>query len=143
VTRFTVPWSEAEARTSFAFAAAGAALIVWAWWGSSGRASADGTEWFACGIAGLGVLCFGALTWVMAGRRAVGDRREALEERVVSCFGARPMPADEARALHVILQGSTRYHRRECLLVAGKRTTTCSEADEGSASLLACEMCRP
>lgn len=140
--RASVPWSLAEARTSFLGAVAGAAIIAWSWWESSGTGHlSQQTAWGNAGVLGIVLIGGSAFIWVTSGRRAVKARRDSCAERLEELLPGQVSVKDLSSGTgYVILAGSHRYHRGDCLLVAGKNHQA---APTGSADLTACEMCLP
>lgn len=135
-----MPWSLSEARTSFLTGIAGVALLVWGWWGSSGSGQLSRqTDWADSGVVGVVLIVIAAVIWVSSGRRAVKARKDLCAEGLEQLF---PNAARGAGIgdVFVFLPGSNRYHRGDCLLVAGKHGRS---APIGSGELSPCEMCRP
>src|SRR2546421_3395914 len=79
VTVGPVPWRLANLLVLWAALAAGATLLVLAWWGASATADQSSqVAWINVGVCGVIVSGAGITTWVLSGRRAVGARRMLL-----------------------------------------------------------------
>lgn len=140
--RTSLPWSFSEARTAFATGTVGIATIIWAWWESSGTAHlTEETAWGNVGVMGVLLVFVAALVWVVSGRRAVRTRRDfcvaLLEQKLPD---AQPVEREEPDG-YLVVPGTSRYHRSNCLLVAGK--IAFARTGLPPAELAACEMCRP
>jgi hypothetical protein len=141
VTAGPVPWRLANLIVLWITLAAGATLLLLAWWGAS--ATADGPSqvaWINVGVCGLIVSGAGVTSWVLSGRRAVGARRVLLVPDAALRTDA--VRADDRRPL-VTARHLTRYHRAGCPMVAGKRTRAATAARHRAAGLEPCGVCRP
>lgn len=146
--RAQVPWALSDARTTFFTTAGGIAALVMAWWGASGTGKLDRqVTWMVVGVVAVVVIGVGNFFWLLAGRRAVGVRRnvllEALDAALPQSTSAASIPgvvvAGRA-ASHVTIAGSPRYHVPSCLLVRGKATNSVDGAARHD--LTPCEMCQ-
>ena len=136
-----VPWRLANLVGLWVTLAAGATLLVLAWWGASATADQSSqVAWINIGVCGLIVSGVGITTWVLSGRRAVGARRMLLFPDAQPVTDA--IPTDESGPL-VTAAHLTRYHRSGCPMVAGKRTRAASAARHRAAGLEPCGVCRP
>jgi len=136
-----VPWRLANLLVLWVTLAAGATLLVLAWWGASATADQSSqVAWINLGVCGLIVAGVGITAWVLSGRRAVGARRMLLFPDPSP--GTDASPADESEPL-VTAAHLTRYHRSGCPMVAGKRTRAASAARHRAAGLEPCGVCRP
>ena len=136
-----VPWRLANLVVLWVTLAAGATLLVLAWWGASATADQSSqVAWINLGVCGVIAAGVGITSWVLSGRRAVGARRLLLFPDTPSLTDA--SPADESGPL-VTAPHLTRYHRTGCPMVAGKRTRAASVARHRSAGLEPCGVCRP
>jgi hypothetical protein len=97
-------------------------------------------------IAGCGAVIVGAMSWIGTGRTAVRTRSSDVFGRVLSSIPSaervetveEPTMADATDAL-VVVAGTRRYHRADCLLVRGKPV----ERGAVEAGRVPCEMCTP
>jgi hypothetical protein len=101
--------------------------------------------WINLGVVGLLVAGAGNTFWLLAGRRAVGERRAML----LADGGPRPGElgadgeAEAATTRLVALRGATRFHRPDCPLVSGKTVTTAARARHEQAGRRPCGVCGP
>lgn len=140
------PWGRREALVTAVPAVAGLVLIVWGWYGASGTVDLDSqTRWLAVGICGLIVGGFGMVAWLLLGLRAVTALKHEvlaeLESRLPAPEAASPAAAPAA-ALGTV-PGMRRYHRPDCLMIAGKNASWAPEAEHVRAGLQPCGVCRP
>ena len=136
-----VPWRPANLLVLWVTLAAGATLLVLAWWGASATADQSSqVAWINVAVGGLIVSGVGITSWVLSGRRAIGARRRLLLADGSPSPDASPL--DRAEPL-VTAAHLTRYHRSGCPMVAGKRTRTASAAGHRAAGLEPCGVCRP
>lgn len=142
-----VPWSFSEARASFIAWIAGAALLLVCWWESSGtgRVSKQ-TTWANVAVASIGVIALASIMWVASGRRAVRARRDRLNDLLESLTPSALVPQRDGLSVedHLFtVDGTSRYHRSDCLLVAKKEAHVAPKEVIGSGDWQPCEMCRP
>jgi hypothetical protein len=136
------PWTLSDARTSFFAAAVGGGLLTLAWWQASGTGDLDHqATWSGLGVVATVVLVVGGFSWVSSGRRAVRERRRALFDQLLATELPPDTTAELDAASFVAVAGSKRYHRTDCLLVAGKPVRRLTAARHGSRR--PCEMCQP
>jgi len=132
--RRPVPWRLGDLLLLYACTVVGLLLIAVAWFGASSSVVVDSqVRWTNIGIGGLILLGAGNLSWILAGRRAVGELRRHLtpliplpERRVAPDTEAIP-PQGAADGALVSARGMTRYHRPDCVFVAGKSVQKASE----------------
>lgn len=118
--------------------ALGAALLVVAWWGSSGEVRfADQLGWVSLGITGLLVALVADVAVVVAERRRIAGRRGTL--RGAPATRRDPVGPTTPAVVLAAAAGARRYHRDDCSLVVGKPVV---ELRPGT-DLLPCGMCRP
>jgi hypothetical protein len=109
-------------------------------------------------VAGLLVAGVGNATWLLKGRRALGERRRSLLPDLPPREAASTEVADEAApsrttdetpavtepGLLVAGEGMQRYHRADCALAAGRTEwTAASRVEHESAGRRPCGVCRP
>lgn len=143
-----VPWSFSEARTTFVAVIAGGALLVCAWWESSGTAKLrQQTTWANVGVLALVLIAVGGVFWVSAGRRAVKARTRELTERLLEATpparSSASLPSPAGGPGYFTVSGSTRYHRGDCLLVRTKEVVRFDLTSADGAEVRPCEMCNP
>jgi hypothetical protein len=102
-------------------------------------------------VAGLLVAGVGNATWLLKGRRALGERRRALLPDFTAPVTRRriseaPAEADAPAHLEVYMAGDgmERYHRAGCPLAAGRvGWTTMTREQHEDAGRVPCGVCRP
>lgn len=139
----TLPWSLSDVRTTGLTIAVGIVLLGWSWFQASGTANLS-TEvgWLAVAVFATVFAAAGSCSWVWSGRRAVRVRRSALiTELSTDVLGPVPEVAvdTDPTSIPVVVPGTNRYHRDDCLLVRGKRVERLAVASGHRP----CEMCRP
>ena len=122
----------------------GFAVLIGGYYGTSGTRDLDEqVRWLNVAAAGLLVSGFGVVTFLAAGRRAVGRRRLTL-------FGDAPEPDGGSGAADVLDAGSlvaaptmTRYHRAGCSFVESKDVAPASRTAHERAGRRPCGICLP
>jgi hypothetical protein len=126
--------------------AVGLVAVLTSWYGVSGTAvPARSIRWLVVGIAG--VITIGTVNglWLLAGRRAVGERTALVTRGVeqllpeLSAVGPQPVQTQELGEF-VAVTGGSRYHTPDCQLVAGK---TVLHGEQARADRLPCGVCAP
>ena len=146
-----MPWTVEDLMRTYLGNAIGVVAVLTSWYGVSGTAvPARSVRWLVVGIAG--VIALGTVNglWLLAGRRAVGERSALVNvgiEELLLELGPAPAPAvapvatEVPRELTLVtVAGGTRYHRSDCQLVIGKRVLVGSE---GVAARIPCGVCAP
>ena len=146
------PWTLADARSVLSTTAVGVLICAWAWWEASGSADLDEqTGWVVVGLLGVIVVLKGMFSWLRAGRHQVRLRRlqiiRASEDAILTVVPdrVRTVDADAGDATAgglVLVRGSSRYHRADCLLVTGKNARRPARPSQ-LRGRRPCEMCRP
>ena len=143
----TIPWSRTDARTACLAIAVGVGLLAWGWWEASGTGKLDDqTTALVFAVLAAAAVLAGARTWLAAGRRAVSTRTGEVADLLERCglLGAADAAADDTTELTFVgLPGSSRYHRRGCLLVRGKSVQLLAGGEGAPARRTPCEMCQP
>ena len=124
----------------------GMLLILVAWWGSSGSVRLPNqVAWLNVGVLGVVTAGAGNVTWLLAGRRAIAERRGAMQARIAALAPAVAAPDVAAAADERLVSraGMTRYHRKECPLVAGKTVAGATLARHHKAGRHPCGVCEP
>jgi len=123
-------------------AVTGIALII-SWYSVSGKSVFnDQKPGMDIAIAVLIISCAVDALFILAGRRAVGMRREHLMHSI-------PVPRKRATALApevaglVAGDGLTRFHRTSCQFIEGRDWPTASLAEHQAAGRTACGVCAP
>lgn len=141
-----VPWTFADARTMVLTTAGGIGILFGAWWGAGGVDIPNSqTPWLAVGIAAIVLMATGNLFWLLSGRRAVQLRKQELLARldvVLDAFDGAAPASPRAADARVVVPGSPRYHRPDCLLAKGKAVRPVP-AKGRRKKLEPCEMCNP
>jgi hypothetical protein len=125
-------------------AVTGIALII-AWYSVSGKSVFDDQKaGIDIAIAVLIISCALDALFILAGRRAVGARREQLLSSV-PIVPRRRGAASSAPDLAGLVagEGLTRYHRTSCQLAEGRDWPMASLAEHQAASRTACGVCAP
>ena len=138
------PWHRRDMAVLLAGSTIGVALLAAAWTEvSAQRAPGRQMVWLTVAV---GAVVVGGATnglWILAGRRALGVRRERLLAEVHAHTGLRkPLRASRRDGL-VAAAGMRHYHRPACQLVVGKHLATAGRAEHASAGLQPCGMCEP
>jgi hypothetical protein len=148
--RASLPWPVAELVRLYALNAVAIVALIGAWWGASGtvRNSAQVLA-IAVGVGAVIVSGSANAIWLLVGRRAVAARRVAVRsglEDVVTALNTREPVVAETTSLkpaYVTLESATRYHRRTCDLVIGKRTIPWSPQQPDTGWRTPCGVCQP
>ena len=145
-----LPWSISDARSALLPIVFGFVFLGWAWWDASGTGKlADQTRSVVFAVLGGGAVVAGSVAWLAAGRRAVRMRRLA----VVNLLEESGLLAPVSEAVEseaetegdglVVVKGTSRYHRPDCLLVRGKSMQTTSRGASATGKREPCPMCLP
>jgi hypothetical protein len=137
----------------------GLALIVTAWWTTSGaRSIPHQLAWLNIGVVGLILAGVSNLAWLGEGRRVLRRERSSVLAPAVpiaptgSSATLVPMKTIATRVgssspgsaeQMVSAPGTLRYHRPGCVLVRGKAVTVHTGAGGSQGPTRACEVCRP
>ncbi len=150
-----LPWTVEQFLRLLAVDALAFVALLIAWFGTSGTAlPARGAGYVVVGIGGLIVLGLTNAMWLLAGRRAIGERRaevltgiEALLPNQLLVAPSTPeikleAPVAGVHDLFVAVPGATRFHLPNCQLALGKQVE-CATAEEHTASgRLPCGVCQ-
>jgi hypothetical protein len=123
----------------------GIALIM-AWYSVSGKSVFDDQKTgINIAIAVLIISCALDAMFILAGRRAVGARREHLLSSVPVIPRRRGAATSSAPDLAGLVAGDglTRYHRNSCQLAEGRDWPVASLAEHQAAGRTACGVCAP
>ena len=128
-------------------------LLCVSWAGARSDADpANAGLWILLGILGGLVAGAGSTFWLVSGTRSVRARQQVLVARIAAAAPqleqALGVQVDQPQAITgtTVLQGvvrvdqGTRYHRADCLMVAGK---TLLPMDHVDPALAPCGVCRP
>jgi hypothetical protein len=141
--RAAVPWTFSDARWLFTGTLVSAGMLVAAWWGASGTGRVGRqTGWVVVAVIGVVVSAVSNAWWLLSARQAVHQRAREFVARAESLPPVHPPTSEESALMWV--PGTVRYHRPECLLVAGKtEAVAASSADHEAAGRRRCEVCKP
>jgi hypothetical protein len=139
----TGPWSRRDLAVIATTTILGGGLLVVSWAGASGEVTLDDQlGWLALGVLGLFLVTLANARCILAGRRAVGRLRAPRSTRPSPA--ARPAPGLEPRLVRIVAPApTTRFHRADCPLVAGKGTSPGPRSGFEEDGLVACGVCRP
>lgn len=137
-------WRRSNRLVAGVLLVAGFAIVMAGYFGTSGTRDLDHqVVWLNVGAAGLLVAGFGVVSFLAAGRRAVGRRRLTL-------FGDAPAQPSAAAVVDLASAESlvaaptmTRYHRAGCSFTDGKGTVPASRAAHEQAGRRPCGVCLP
>lgn len=136
-----LPWRVTDLVVLWVGVVAGATLLLLAWWGASATANETRqVAWIDLGACGVIVAGAALVSWVLAGRRAIGARRVRLLPDVAPSAEASDAQPEERL---VSAPRHTRYHRADCPMVAGKATRAATAARHRTAGRQPCGVCRP
>jgi hypothetical protein len=142
--RGPVPWKVGDLLVVYATTAIGIVLVLAAWFQASGEVHLnDQVGWATVGSAGVIVLGAGNLAWLLAGRRSVGALRRAV---LAAAPVAGAEPAEAVLAMPdalVAARTMTRFHRPDCILVAGKSVQAHSLDTHRRRGRRPCDVCAP
>jgi hypothetical protein len=144
------PWQLSDVVTLIGSLTVGAVGLLVSWIGVSTRINWSGQiVWVAVGIGAVIVAGLGVMGFLLVAFRGVRMRRGEQDARLDGLL-ARHLPAEAlagessvpATTL-VSMPAMTRYHRPECLLVAGKPVHAAAAAAHARAGRVPCGVCRP
>ena len=137
------PWSTEDATRLLVTNTLALTLILAAAYQSGASSSTrTGLAWLSLGVAGVVVSGVGNGLWLLRGLRSIGS----------AAMSTIPWPALKQTALRagggpdlVVVKGSgvTRYHRRSCPLVTGKRVIEVTRELHPGGGLSPCGVCEP
>jgi hypothetical protein len=144
VTYGAEPWGRREFVGFAALTALGGAFLGAGYLGTSAELQlGEQVPFLDLGVAGVVVAGVGGVAWLTTGLRAVRSRKAAVLAQVRSRFDGASAVDDAAPGAEVLVAGArmTRYHRPDCLLVAGKPVSPGSPADQRRAGRRPCGVC--
>lgn len=151
-----MPWTVEDLMRTYLGNAIGLVAVLTSWYGVSGTAvPARSVRWLVVGIAG--VIALGTVNglWLLAGRRAVGERSALVHagiEELLPALSRTPAMSPAVAPVTsvatdmapegalVTVAGGTRYHRSDCQLVVGKDLVRGAEV---LAARTPCGVCAP
>jgi hypothetical protein len=141
-------WQLPDVTRLFQYAVLALVLQGVAWFGASDTVTVRyQLLWVVLAAGGLGVAGVGSTLWLLAGLRALRDRKQHVLGPVLALVprGADEpsvRPADEAL---VALPGATRYHLPHCQLISDRLGTAqpVARADQEAAGRRPCGVCLP
>ena len=141
-------WQPGDVVLLYALNLLGVTLLLASAWATTATQDVSvRVAWVNLGVIGLLVAGTGNTFWLLAGRRAVGERRvrllaapdpDVVEVVDVSSNGHRP-----ATSKLVALRGGSRFHRAGCALVEGKPALTGTRSRHEGAGRRPCGVCEP
>lgn len=140
------PWTSAELSRVMLSNALGLVLIAVSWYQVAGQLTTrDELAWLNLGILGVAIAGVSNAMWLLRGRRNVGLARVMVlpdvPRRTRSAWSDRRV--DDREETPVASAAMTRYHRPDCPLVDGKKTTATSRRAHERAGKIPCELCEP
>jgi hypothetical protein len=135
------PWSNQDVARLLGGNALGLLLVLIGWYQASG-ASVERTQlaWVELGIAGVIIAGLVDATWLLRGRSAIHTAVDVVIGPVVHAERAHAVrPSADTRPSLVWVPNTSRYHRPDCPLTAGKETRAADPAQQRR--LAACEVC--
>jgi hypothetical protein len=137
------PWSADQALRLVGLVGSGAVMCVVAWGVASGRASlGDQVGWASLAVGGLVVAFFGQVSWLLNGRRALGERSMHLLGRPAPRSAVGLGIRSTASQL-VGGEGLRWYHRADCQLARGQSWSVASRSAHEADGRQPCGVCRP
>ena len=140
------PWEQRHLWMFGVGQAVALALLVGACLGASSELRpADQTGWLHLGIVAIATAGVFHGGFLFSGRRTLVRRRRAVFLAYEHPAGPEPSAFGSAASdsLPVAAAAMTRYHRPECLLVAGKPVVGANRAAHAEARRKPCGVCRP
>ena len=143
-----LPWQPAELLAVLATTAVGFVVIGVGWLGVSGAvATHKQIVWIDVAAAGVLVAGVGNGLWLLAGRRALGERRR----RLTAAIAGDDAPAATASVTLEVVRNDrlvagprmTRYHREDCILVGDKSVRAAGREAHERAGREPCGVCAP
>jgi hypothetical protein len=140
----SAPWLSSMMLFWQALTAVTAIALIVAWYSVSGKSVFDDQKpGIDIAIAALILSCALDAMFILAGRRAVGLRREQLISSIP--VPRRRVAATAAPVVDGLVAGAglTRYHRVACQFADGRNWPTASLAEHQAAGRTACGVCAP
>jgi hypothetical protein len=137
------PWSADQALRLVGLVGAGAVMCVVAWAVASGRAKfGDQVGWASLAVGGLVVAFFGQASWLLNGRRALGERSIHLlglpPQRTAAGNGVRSTASQLVGG-----DGLRWYHRADCPLARAQDWPAASRSEHEVDGRQPCGVCQP
>jgi hypothetical protein len=139
----SAPWQLTDVLSWGLTVGLGAGAIVASWLGSSDSVKLS-TQYGWTSLAVVGVIVIGGANclWLFSGRRAIGERRDALMR--AARFRRSPAPPTTGAARRFVAAPEmTRYHQPDCPVVVGKDVVAMSASAHRRAGREPCRMCEP
>jgi hypothetical protein len=140
------PWVRRDVVVPGLLMLLGVVVLVIGWLGISDAVALDRqTRWMAVSIIGLIIGGLGMVLWLLAGLTRVNRLRHvvvaAADRRVTRA--ATPAAAQQTAGGFATAPGMHRFHRTECLMLAGKQATGGEPTEFTAAGLEPCGVCLP
>ena len=145
-------WSTRQVLSWAGVLAVAGVVCVVGWYVSAGEQTfGRQTTPLVVAMAALLVASAANISWLLAGRRSVGVRRQALLGQPPAGTGSRSTGANSgaggsAHSTSTVLvaqDGLRRFHRADCPLAAGRGWPAASMPEHQAAGRLPCGVCRP
>jgi hypothetical protein len=134
----------------------GGIVVAVAWYVAAGEATfSQQVGPIDAALAGLVLTGLGNVTWLLHGRRALGERRRLLLPDVAAAATTRvavtarrvagdPSPTGTVEEVFLAGEGMERYHRPDCAMAAGRTGwSTATRHNHEAAGRRPCGVCRP
>jgi hypothetical protein len=132
----------------------GGIVVAVAWYIAAGEATfSQQVGPIDAALAGLVLAGLGNVTWLLHGRRALGERRRLLLPDVAAAthvvvtaqrVAGDPSPTGAGEDVFLAGEGMDRYHRPDCALAAGRTGwSTATRLHHEAAGRRPCGVCRP
>jgi hypothetical protein len=145
------PWSSDAFTRLLVSNAVGLMMIIAGWYEASGAGAIRAQMgWLNLALAGLVIAGVANGLWLLRGRQAMSLAGAVILSPPQGYSTVRPSTALPTSKSHrngrgylVAGNGMTRYHRSECVMVAGKEVWQTGRAQHERAGLRPCEVCEP
>lgn len=134
-----VLWSAKDRRWLILRVAAGAVVVLAAWFFAAGETDpADQLRFASLSLLGALIGMYGIFSWVARGRRLVG-------QRTLFLLGAAPVTNVNVVSAGTLVAGGDRhwFHRADCLLAKSRNWPAASRSAHESAGRNPCPACKP
>lgn len=146
-----LPWRLGNLSSLLGFVGLGGIILLVAWWGASSTAVVSKQyPWLDLGIAGTVGICTGIGAWLLAGHRAIADRRLHVTALAEAAFGDHARFSDDVISsmshhedVLLATAGMSHYHRPDCQLMLGKPSQPLGRAAHETHDRQPCGICQP
>lgn len=145
--RATHPWSEQALIVWALLSGIGVTLLVAGWIQVRNESAyAEQVGGINMAVAGALVAGAGAIPMLLAGRRAVADRRLAIlgDLRHMPVVATVARASDDSTSWNLVGgEGLRHFHRAGCTMAQGRNWSAASRSEHERAGRVACGVCRP